>query len=497
MPKEEQITYWNGHIPQSGGSTNGLRRRAWDEPSGTITTTPLQKLSCQMHPGAKTWEGGEVVYYDKTPQQEENGFTAVDLFAGGGLMATGVQRAGWHIVWANDFEKTAVQAYQYNIGDHITLGDIKKIPLESIPFADAIIGGPPCQDFSVAGEGRGEDGDRGKLVYTYRDIIAAKQPKAFLFENVKGLLTKKHRPTFDKLLALFEEAGYAVTWKLINAWDYGVAQKRERVFIVGIRKDLGFMFQFPEPREGDYRTQLLRDAIGDLPEPMEGPGSVQIGDTPNHAPDTKNPPYIQNVIDGKTTTNYGNGIPVNDGSLPAKTLISQYRGKCPNEVVGMDKVRITQPDGTESWSVPEELTMAANEVATTAEIPENHMGALFDNVNPNWTYEQTMRQADFDKAGPTVSAHSRCEMIHPIDKPKPRRFTVRECLRIQSVPDSYVLPSALSLSAQYKIVGNGVASYVAYQLALALADQLNGANPAVKLRRTRLLRTRYPKASQA
>jgi len=361
-------------------------------------------------------------------------------------MAVGLQAAGYDITFANDFDKRAAEAYAYNIGDHVICGDITSDLIQAqIPDADIIAGGPPCQDYSVAGAGAGEEGERGKLVWTYLRIIADKQPKAFVFENVKGLLMKKHRPTFDALLAQFDEIGYAVTWRLINAWDYGVAQKRERVFIVGVRKDLGFTFEFPEPSVEEYRTQVLRDVIGDLPEPTtESPTQNHTGalldnvnlewnyekanrtstwESPaasvggharnegihpgleNHAPDTVNPPYIQNVLDGKTTTNYGAGIPVNDGSTPAKTLIAEYRAKSPNEVTAVSG--------------------------------------------------------------------------------KPRRFTVRECLRIQSVPDTYVLPDTISLSAQYRIVGNGVASRVSYVIGVAsrvsyvigvaLAEQLNAA----------------------
>ncbi|MBU8715411.1 DNA cytosine methyltransferase [Brevibacillus parabrevis] len=322
--------------------------------------------------------------YNVTPQLASNGFTVAELFAGGGLMAVGLRAAGYDLVWANDFDKNAVKAYGHNLGDHIVHGDITALNIDSIPDVDVIAGGPPCQDYSVAGTSAGEEGERGKLVWRYLEIIERKRPKAFVFENVKGLIMKKHRPTFDALLERFAAIGYTVSWRLINAWDYGVAQKRERVFIVGVRADLGFAYVFPEPRPEDYRTQVLRDVIGDLPEPYA-----------IHAPEERLPAYIQNVVDGKTTTNYGNGIPVNSGDYPARTLICEYRAKCPNEVTSINGF--------------------------------------------------------------------------------PRRFTVRECLRIQSVPDSYVLPDDISLSAQYRIVGNGVASRVSYLLGVALAEQLRTA----------------------
>lgn len=383
LSHEEKLIYWNGKIPTAGGSTNGLRRRKWDEPAGTILTTPLQKLSCQLHPGERK-ETVSIRNYNVTPQLPSNGLTVAELFCGGGLMAVGLKSAGYTVTFANDFDKRAAQAYAHNIGDHVMCGDITSDEVQAqIPDADIIAGGPPCQDYSVAGAGAGEEGERGKLVWTYLSIIERMQPKAFVFENVKGLITKRHRPTFDALLQRFDEIGYDVSWRLINAWDYGVAQKRERVFIVGIRKDLGFTFEFPEPTAGEYRTQVLRDVIGDLPVLYS-----------NHNPERHLPKYVQNVLDGKSRTNFGK-MPINDGSRPAATILASYASKKPNEITN---------------------------------IGDNN-----------------------------------------------RRFTVRECLRIQSVPDWYVLPDDVSLSAQYRIVGNGVASRVSYLIGVALAEQLNAA----------------------
>lgn len=333
-------------------------------------------------------------------------------------MAVGLKSAGYNLVWANDFEKPPCLAYSHNIGPHIVHADITTIDPADIPDVDVIAGGPPCQDYSVAGAGDGEEGERGKLVWTYLDIIKQKQPKAFVFENVKGLLTKKHRPTFDALLAQFDEIGYAVTWHLINAWDYGVAQKRERVFIVGVRKDLGFTFEFPEPSAEDYRTQVLRDVIGDLPEPNTGVNAhIQT----------------QATTVKRTEGVYNQRAYKADWDTPAKTV-------CTNR---LDHAEI-HPG------------------------VDNHADSLFNNVGKSGFADY--RQREWDDASYTVDTKFRCNYIHP--QKKPRRFTVRECLRIQSVPDTYVLPDTISLSAQYRIVGNGVASRVSYVLGVALAEQL-------------------------
>jgi DNA (cytosine-5)-methyltransferase 1 len=286
-------------------------------------------------------------------------------------MAVGLKAAGYEITFANDFNKYAVAAYRHNLGDYVIQGDVKELFANSqIPRADVYAGGPPCQDYSVAGNSEGEDGDRGKLVWTYLDTIASNQPKAFVFENVKGLILKKHRATFEALLAKFDEIGYNVSWRLINAWDYGVAQKRERVFVVGIRKDLEITFKFPESKPEDYRTQTLRDVIGDLLEP----GGQDLG------------------------TFY----------MPPK----------------------------------------------------------------KYSYEQSNRVMQWDGPSNTIPAHHNTgQPIHP--ERGDGRFTVRECLRIQSVPDWYRIPDGMSLGQSYKIVGNGVASRVSYLIGVALAEQLN------------------------
>lgn len=345
--------------------------------------------------------------FNLTPQQPANGLTVLELFCGGGLGAIGFKAAGYEIVKALDFDKNAIKAYRHNFGDHVEQADINEVDIDDLPNTDIIFGGPPCQDFSVAGKGAGADGERGKLVWRYLEIIAAKQPKAFVFENVKGLITKRHRPTFDALIEKFNEIGYEISWQVVNAWHYGVAQKRERVFIVGVRKGLGFTFEFPKPLEGDYQTRVLRDVIGDLPEANnEGYGLRN---------DEK--PFAHKIPDGGNWRN-----------LTEEEKLIYWNGKVPTKggsTNGLRKRAWGEPAGTITTSPLQKLS---------------------------------------------------CQ-LHPEETGKaPRRFTVRECLRIQSAPDTYVLPDDISLSAQYRIVGNGIASRVAWYIGRALADQLASAS---------------------
>lgn len=188
----------------------------------------------------------------------------VSLFSGAGGLDLGFENAGFQIIWANEYDKTIWDTFQYNF-PHTILDkrSITDVPENEVPDCDGLLGGPPCQSWSEAGAGRGIADKRGRLFNDYIRILKAKQPKFFLVENVSGILAPKHSESFNGFLKDFEEAGYNISWKLVNANDYNVPEDRLRVIIVGYRKDLNCTFTFPEPNE--YKPNL-RDAIGDLPE---------------------------------------------------------------------------------------------------------------------------------------------------------------------------------------------------------------------------------------
>lgn len=186
--------------------------------------------------------------------------TVVSTFSGCGGMDLGFEAEGFKTVWANDFEEWAVESYRHNIGDHIVLGDITKIdPFtdKSIPDADVVTGGFPCQDFSIIWKQPGLNGERGGLYKNFQAFVAAKQPRVFVAENVKGLLTANKRLAIKTIVEDLEatEPGYLVKPMLYNFADYGVPQFRERVLIVGIRKDTGFNFKHPKPTHGPTTSQ--------------------------------------------------------------------------------------------------------------------------------------------------------------------------------------------------------------------------------------------------
>lgn len=189
----------------------------------------------------------------------------VALFAGCGGLDLGFENAGFDIIWANDNNKKVEETYIYNHKNtELIIKSLVEINSENIPECDVIIGGPPCQSWSLAGSMKGKDDSRGQLFYEYVRVIKDKKPKAFVAENVKGIISKAHIESFNEIVNMFRNLGYIVTYKLVNAKDYGVPQDRERVFIVGIRNDLNISYKFPEKTHGEGNYITLENAIGDL-----------------------------------------------------------------------------------------------------------------------------------------------------------------------------------------------------------------------------------------
>ena len=206
----------------------------------------------------------------------------VSLFSGAGGLDLGFIKAGHEVVWANDFDADAVATYKKNIGEHIVLGDIKEIDADTIPDCDIIIGGFPCQGFSVANTKRNALDERNQLYKEFVRILEAKKPKYFLAENVKGILSLEKGAVIAAIVDDFEAKGYRVVYKLLNAADYGVPQTRQRVIIVGVRDDLDVDFKYPEPtnsksgEDGLPKWVSVSQAIGHYPDPDEP------NDVPNH-----------------------------------------------------------------------------------------------------------------------------------------------------------------------------------------------------------------------
>lgn len=190
-------------------------------------------------------------------------FTAVSLFCGAGGLDMGFERAGFRTIWANDFDKDACKTHQNWSRAKVVCGDIGKIDISQIPDSDIILGGFPCQGFSLSGS-RKIDDSRNVLYKHYVRIVKEKQPLIFVGENVKGLLTMGDGKIIEAIIAEFSDCGYDVFLQLLNARDFGVPQDRERVIICGFRKDLRIKkFEIPVPN----MHTTMREALAGMPEP--------------------------------------------------------------------------------------------------------------------------------------------------------------------------------------------------------------------------------------
>lgn len=191
-------------------------------------------------------------------------FTAVSLFCGAGGLDMGFERQGFRVIWANDIEEDACATHRLWSTAEVVCGDISKIDFSTIPEADVLLGGWPCQGFSLAGP-RQLDDRRNTLYKYYVKYLEEKQPLAFVGENVKGMLTLGDGEIFEAIKQDMYTKGYTLFYKLLNACDYGVPQDRERIIIVGFRNDLKVTdFEFPKKHD---KIVTLREALADLPEP--------------------------------------------------------------------------------------------------------------------------------------------------------------------------------------------------------------------------------------
>ena len=194
-------------------------------------------------------------------------YKVASLFAGIGGLDLGFDFAGFDVVWANDFDKYAVETYKANVNEKIVLGDIRLL-LEDIPNHDVLIGGFPCQPFSTLGKLKGfEDKERGTLFFVIKEILKKYDAKVVVLENVKNIINHDNGNTFNRILNELDEIGYTCLYQVLNSQDYGVPQRRNRMFLVGFNRkyfkqdSFGQMstFNFPPKQELKITTQDLLD----------------------------------------------------------------------------------------------------------------------------------------------------------------------------------------------------------------------------------------------
>jgi DNA (cytosine-5)-methyltransferase 1 len=174
-------------------------------------------------------------------------FSFIDLFSGIGGFRIALEKLGGKCIGFSEIDRNAIEVYKdnFNSKEETCLGDITKI--ENLPKADIFVGGVPCQAWSVAGSKKGFDDPRGKLWEDCIRLVKKSKPKAFIFENVKGLYDPRNKSSLNLIINEFRECGYDVFHKLLNAYDFGLPQNRDRIFIVGVDKKFKLDFNFPLP----------------------------------------------------------------------------------------------------------------------------------------------------------------------------------------------------------------------------------------------------------
>lgn len=200
--------------------------------------------------------------------------TSIELFAGAGGLALGLEQAGFNHIGLVEIDKSAVDTLRYNRPKwNVLCEDVEIVASRDLEKEfnikkydlDLLSGGAPCQSFSYAGKRLGLEDVRGTMFYHYATFLHKLQPKMFLFENVKGLISHDKGRTFKTILDIFNDEGYSIQYKVLNAWDYGVAQKRERLIIVGIRNDLACKYTFNYPTPHSYKP-VLKDVLKNVPQ---------------------------------------------------------------------------------------------------------------------------------------------------------------------------------------------------------------------------------------
>lgn len=360
------------------------------------------------------------------------------FFSGAGFLDLGFELSGhFEVVYVNEFHKAFNDVYRYarskmgidepKYGHHIE--DITQI-IDSPEFSKlknqviesksqrltGIIGGPPCPDFSVAGKNRGKEGENGKLSGTYVSLICKTLPDFFLFENVKGLYrTAKHREFFEHLKSQLAKASYVLTEHLINSIEFGAPQDRDRIILIGFRKDIAKQLNLPYKGRAllefdwDKNKLFSRDVLS-LPWPKTSP---YLEDIPTEAPnDIIKELTVQYWWEKNDVLNHPNA------NMFFQPRAGLYRFQSKDEGDDLKK--------------------------------------CYKRLH-RWRYS------------PTVAYGNNEVHIHPY---KPRRISVAEALALQSLPKEYELPTNMTLTDAFKTIGNGVPFMAALGIAKNIVDYI-------------------------
>jgi len=367
-------------------------------------------------------------------KSKEHKIPILSFFSGGGFMDMGFEQVGFEVIWTNEFDETfaklhaaGMTSWRKSQGNGIkaeifntkSITEVKSEEIVSEAFPNGkpehfgMIGGPPCQDFSMNGSLKGFGGERGKLTIVYFDKILELKPTFFVMENVTGLTKRKDTKEYLQTLLKRVEKEYYVDHEKLNSLNYGLPQHRERVFFVGIRKDcinknaidkIHFAKWFPFPLNEKYHNAATK---------YNWSKQVPFGDQPKKPED-----------------------------IPLELCVESCL--VPNSEIDII------PNANEIFTLHKPITE-------------------LNNIAEGETNRPSFKRLHRYKYSPTACYGNNEVHLHPYLN---RRLSAREALRIQGVPDEYVLPSEISLSKKFKMIGNGVPVPLAKAVADALKDFL-------------------------
>lgn len=398
-------------------------------------------------------------------------FRLVSLFSGAGGMDKGFKDAGFNIVWANDFDKDAVNTYKKNFGDHIVLGDITKISSSKIPDdVDVVIGGFPCQGFSVNNTKRNMDDKRNFLYKELLRIVKDKKPKVFVAENVKGLLSMEKGKVIDMIKSDFEGLGYKVDYKLLLAAEYGVPELRERVIIIGNR--IGVDNIFPQPTHCvDYKNYPKNNHLPHAPTVKETIGFLAEERLRDNSFEVKGRMIHDHIASEKVAdTFWGRKYPVNQFAICDYLKYWRDRsGWTTSKVDNHFGYKYTaghwfrKDNGSGSIPKPEDWW----ELKKILGFDDKYDKQVTTLELKDITFEQSLRISNWERPSDTITATQ--PEIHPNRK---RRLSVRECAMIQTFPDDFTFTG--SLNSKYRQIGNAVPVLMAKKIAECVKKMLGG-----------------------
>jgi len=358
----------------------------------------------------------------------------VSYFTGGGLLDIGFARAGFRVVWTNEHNNDFAEMYEFaiasmskgqntrriskRVSDRRSIQDIQPYEIAQMAFPKGrpslfgIIGGPPCPDFASGGKHKGSEGKEGHLSQVFVNHICSIKPSFFVFENVHGLLkTEKHRTFLEMLEHQLEEVNYCIDRRVLNSLDFGLAQDRARVFLVGIN------------------INLVETCLGK---------KVDVSD--------------RGWFPWPVMEKYNN---------------AKERFKWPT--CNADRDDCEKPE-----EIPNELTVFHLLSNIREDLPNAKEGfkprsGKFQTVLEGDTSGKSFKKLHRFRYSPTACYGNNEVHLHPWEN---RRLTVREAMRIQGIPDDYALPSETSLTAKFKMIANGVPVPLAEQVAISLSEFL-------------------------